>query len=427
LIGIERKISLMEFCMFPVILAKDLDKNYYAQKWQKQFVKPGRRRAEGIWRRTQDEVTRDKSGWSGSHDMRRRMIHFLDEYGMVENGSGSVDFAIVAAYLWMAVTLPSEECGIYEQRVRDALSANQWKEISENEYVKAELTLSITHHKQHPEDVEVGRKLPENYRTLEYQLATKGMTLDERVIDSPWNMLNSGIRKQGKRTDDPTIVNDVSVLKDHFPVQVELAGGASIELGIPPLNHLHTTYNVTNAQDKSFIFGDDDFLTDLIANPVAFYEKAGMAYKTCILSEPNEFYRLLRRLYDEGFAVGDVITNNFDGLPSLVGLKEKYIRRYDEPKHYPKIEFDNSARSLLVIGNHADRRRVQKQARERGMKVIYVDPEMYVDYFGNPVSYPLENVQKEDILFHKTAVEFATELEKLLITSGDALRASAHL
>jgi hypothetical protein len=408
-----------DFIMFPVILAKDLDEEYYSQKWQKQFVDPGRRRAEGIWRRTQDEVTREKSGWAGPHDARRRMIHFLDEYGMIKNKSGGVDFAIAAAYLWMAVTLPSEECDVYEQRVHDALVANQWKETSKNKYTKAELTLSIAHYKQHPEDVKVGRKLPETYRTVEYQLITKGMSLDERVIDSPWNMLNSGIRKQGTRTDEPTIVDDISVLKDYFPMQIELAGGASIELGIPPLNHLHTVYNVTNPQDKSFVFGNDNFLTDLIANPVAFYEKAGVAYKTCILSEPNEVYRLLRMLYDKDLAVGDVITNNFDGLPSLVGLKEKYVRRYDEPKHYPKIDFDHRARSLLVIGNHADRRRVQKQARERGLKVIYVDPEMYVDYFGNPVSYPLENIQKEDILFHKTAVEFATELEKLVASLED--------
>jgi hypothetical protein len=110
--------------MFPVILVKDLDKDYYTQKWQKQFVDPGRRRAEGIWRRTQEEVTQDKSGWTGPHDARRRMIHFLDEYGMVANDSGSVDFAIVAAYLWMSVTLPSEECDAYEKRVYTALAEN---------------------------------------------------------------------------------------------------------------------------------------------------------------------------------------------------------------------------------------------------------------------------------------------------------------
>ena len=400
--------------MFPVILVKDLDKEYYTRKWQTQFVNPGRRRAEGIWRRTQEEATREKSGWTGPHDARRRMIHFLDEYDMVENKSGNVDFAIVSAYLWMAVTLPSGECDVYEQRIYDALSANEWKKVTNTEYTRDELTLTITRYAQHPEDMKVGRKLPDNYRTVEYCLTTKGMSLEERVIDSPWNMLNSGIRKQGNRTDNPTILDDVSVMKDLFPVQVELAGGASIDLGIPPLNHLHTTYNVTNPQDKTFVFGEDNFLTDLIANPTAFYEKAGIAYKTCIMAEPNEFYRLLKTLYKKGFAVGDVITNNFDGLPSLVGLKEKYIRRYNEPKHYPQIDFDSKARSLLVIGNHADRRRVQMQARERGMKVIYVDPEMYFDYFGNTVSYPLENIQEEDILFHKTAVEFATELEKCI-------------
>lgn len=400
--------------MFPVVLAKNLDKKYYQEKWNKQFVRPGRRRAEGIWRRTQDETTRHKSGWSCETDCRRRMIHFLDEYDMIENQSGNVDFAIKAAYLWMSVTLPQGECNAYEEKVIKALDTFNWRQIADKTYKKDNLNLSIKGYHQHPEDLKAGRQLPDNYRTVEFTLVTDKMNLEERVIDSPWNILNSGIREQGKRVDNPTIVDNVSALKKYLPVQIELAGGASIELGIPPLNHLHTTYNVTRQHDGSFVFGDDTFLVDLIADPTAFYEKAGIAYKTCILAEPNEFYRLLKRMYDQGVAVGDVITNNFDGLPSLVGLKERYIRRYDETKHYPKINFDEKARSLLVIGNHADRRKVQKQARERGMQVIYVDPEMYFNYYGDPVQYPLENIQKEDLLLHKTAVEFAVEMEKIL-------------
>lgn len=285
-----------------------------------------------------------------------------------------------------------------------------------------ELTLEITEYSVHPEDQKAGRRLPSDYRTVEFRLTTTDMSLDERVIDSPWRILSSGIRKQGTRVKKPTIINDAKQLKKYMPLQIELAGGASIDLGIPPLNHLHTTYNVTNPDDGSFVFNDDPFLSDLIANPTAFYQKAGTAYKTCILAEPNEFYRLLKQLYATGQAVGDVITNNFDGMPSLVGLSEKYIRRYDEPKHYPVINFNDRAKALLVIGNHADRREVQKQARGKGLKVIYVDPEMYVDYYGNPVPYPLENVQEGDWLLHKTAVEFAIELQaainKTVTSSG---------
>ncbi len=48
------------------------------------------------------------------------------------------------------------------------------------------------------------------------------------------------------------------------------------------------------------------------------------------------------------------------------------------------------------------------------MKIFYVDPEMYVDYFGNIISYPLEDLHDEDILFQMTAVEFANKVNRIL-------------
>lgn len=79
-------------------------------------------------------------------------------------------------------------------------------------------------------------------------------------------------------------------------------------------------------------------------------------------------------------------------ISSYIDLKEKYVRRFEEFQIVPEIEFHPDARSLLVVGAHADRRRVEKQAREKGLQVIYVDPEGYLNPSGATIPYPLESV-----------------------------------
>ncbi|WP_181958242.1 hypothetical protein [Nonomuraea deserti] len=49
----------------------------------------------------------------------------------------------------------------------------------------------------------------------------------------------------------------------------------------------------------------------------------------------------------------------------------------------------DEAKALLVIGLHADRRTVQARARERGMRIFYVDPEGLVQN-GVFEEYPIE-------------------------------------
>jgi hypothetical protein len=171
------------------------------------------------------------------------------------------------------------------------------------------------------------------------------------------------------------------------PYQIELGGGASIELGIPPLNHLHNVYQVTDTLTSQFAFGDNDHLiVDLLRDFESFYKnKASLAYKSSLLAEPNKFYKLLQELYQNKMAVGDVITNNFDGLVSLIGLKERYVRKYEDSDIIPHIDFDKDAKSLIVIGSHADRRLVQEAARRQGLQIVYIDPERYTDSNGSEV------------------------------------------
>ena len=114
---------------------------------------------------------------------------------------------------------------------------------------------------------------------------------------------------------------------------------------------------------------------------------------------------------DAGHLIGRVMTNNFDGLAHRVGLNEHFLRRYDDT--IPEVEFFAEAKSLLVIGNHADRRRVQARARERGLKVIYLDPEGY--WLGDRfIDYPLEGPRDGDVVCRKGASDGLSQLCSLL-------------
>lgn len=119
-------------------------------------------------------------------------------------------------------------------------------------------------------------------------------------------------------------------------------------------------------------------------------------------------------MFDRGLIVGPIITNNFDGLVSRVGLKELFVRRYEETHIIPKIKFHPQAKSLFVVGSHADRRRIQHAARNKGLKIVYVDPEGYLSS-GKFIEYPLESPQDCDFLFRVTANEFAKRIYELIL------------
>lgn len=403
--------------MQPFIVAKNLPESY-AEKWHRQFVATNRSSAESIWRRTQEKSTADKSGWQSRHDRRRRMVHYHDTYNLQMNSKGLYNLVIQNVYLWFCVTLPGNELEHFINSVRAALSDGNWKAQDINSFTKDGLVFTYQEFQRHPQDIRDRRKFPASYKTLELSLKSKDATIYKGADDAPWNILRTGIRKQDRRTQNPRMIKDFRQLKKYLPFQVEVGGGASIEMGIPPLNHLHQIYKITNSSDGSFIFEDPSFICNLLQNPRDFYEnKASVAYKSSILAQPNNFYQVLGQMYQNKYAVGEVITNNFDGITALVGLKDKYVRRFDDPQHFPEIDFHPEAKSLLVVGSHADRRQIQKQARRKGLKIIYVDPEMYVDYSGEAIAYPLESLKSTDLLIKKTATQFANEFHKTYLTN----------
>ena len=390
--------------------------------WEKQFVETGRSAAEGIWRRTQDERNAVESGRISQHDKRRRMLHFVDQYGLITNEE-VVSLGVVAPYLWMQVASPREEVDGYLTDLEAALRHGMWDRTEmyddHQEFTRDDMRLSLHLLSSDPHDIREGRTFPSNYVMLEAVFEGTNTSISHQQKLSPWSVLNTGIREKDVRG-KPTIISDLNELKrnDLFPIQLELGCGPSIEAGIPPLHYLHGIYYVTDVKTGGFIFGPkkDKLLVDIARNPEEFYNRAALPYARSITCDPTPFYELMARLHQEGILVGDVITNNFDGLASLVGLPERYVRRYEETQITPKIEFHPDARSLLVVGSHADRRRVQHSARQQGLKVIYVDPEGYVFPDGSFTSYPLESPQDCDYLIKMTAAEFTDSWIKTFST-----------
>src|SRR5690606_30126384 len=116
----------------------------------------------------------------------------------------------------------------------------------------------------------------------------------------------------------------------------------------PALNYLHEVYGICKP-DKKFVFeaADDKFL-DFLVSPEKKYAEASYMHLACLLAEPNQFYHDLKWLHEAGHVVGDILTNNFDGLTTSVRLPHFLMRAFDTVGSYPKVDFHPEAKSLIV-------------------------------------------------------------------------------
>jgi len=397
------------------------------EKWHRFYKKPiicSRNSCceEGLWRRTQNVKNREQSDWEKSDDMRRRMVHYKYGYDLIQDEKQKrFHLGIFDFYLWWHVCFPRDEISIYLNIFYSSLQFGGWRRIyglGEHEQLFSYGDLYIRILKYNPvdniHDRICQRQFPSDYLILEVSVFSSENYKGENFLQKPWKILGTGIRTRDKRGEPE--LNPWFRLQDFFPAQIELGCGPSIEAGIPPLNYLHNVYCVTNSITDKFIFSpyEDKLVSSLMKNPRESLMLLSEVYRSCFVSEPTNFYCSLKDMYDKGLIVGPVITNNFDGLSSRVGLNELYVRRYEESHVIPKIDFHPQAKSLFVIGSHADRRRIQHAAREKGLLVVYVDPEGYCvgDQFK---SYPLESPQDNDILFRVTANEFADKIREIIL------------
>lgn len=390
----------------PIVIASDLEKSLL-ERWQLFYDNASdrnRKLEEGIWRRTQRFENAVDSGWASSKDQRRRIVHYRHEYG-INTTSNNPSINLENSYIYYSLSLPLDE---YEQelaKVYAALERGKWipklsptSPKSKFVWERGNLTCTLSCFEFHPEDERANRKLPSNYRTFDVTIFSK---LPTEAQSLPWDVLAKGMRQKDTRG-NPEIISDFGEIEPYLPFHLEIGCGVSLEAGVPALHHLHDLYCVTDRESEQFIFGGpkDQLLESLLCDPETQYIAFAKLFKSSFLAEPTIAHKALLALKGAGHMVGPVLTNNFDGLTHRVGLTEQFLRRYDES--IPHVEFDPTARSLLVIGSHADRRRVQSRARTQGLKVFYIDPEGYWD--GERfINYPLEGPLDQDVLFRTTA------------------------
>ncbi len=385
-------------------------------KWGVQFANDGRDLAEGMWRRSHDEYTEKKYG-TKTGDRRRRFVHFMDKYEIVEI-DGKKDLAITESYIYICSTLPEADVFEYWGKHHKLCKENNWEiKVWDNKTFHAQqgdYEIKGRIYKTHPNDIELDSIFPEGYQTIEVIFRSLNENFDRNKRESPWEVWKKDYHRPTPRA-DARIVTDLSELKNYFPMHVELGGGPSIEAGIIPLNYFHHTYSAYSQSTGGFAFGASDTLLErIIKNLSAFFTEAAIPYKGCFEAVPTPFYHFMADMRNEGKFLEPLINNNFDGLAKIMGYKELYIRRYGRITWRPDITFDPKAKALLVVGLHSDRRLVRQHARACGLQIIIVDPEQCHDENGDIKPYPLEDVQENDLIVHMTANQFATEMKKVL-------------
>ncbi|MBV9022988.1 MAG: hypothetical protein JO362_04090 [Streptomycetaceae bacterium] len=200
---------------------------------------------------------------------------------------------------------------------------------------------------------------------------------------------------------------------------MEAGCGTSIEAGIPPLHWLHEVYRVTaragNDLTQGYAFtlapASDILIKEILTDTQRKVDDMVSMFRSLVLAEPTSAHRALKALHDAGHMTGPVATHNFDRLFARAGLEEAFMRRYDQ--RTPHMPFPDDAKSLLVIGLHADRRAIQARARERGLKVFYLDTEGVTEH-GLHRPYLIEGAREGDVVVRCEATPALLRLAELL-------------
>lgn len=397
----------------PLVVSPALSAEIQA-RWKKDFeIFTNRERTveEGIWRRTQEPANASESAWLSEYDARRRIVHYHYKFGLTEMPEGTC-LSIRSVYIYQSLSLPSHELNEFHDKAAAALAEGGWTYGGDDAWSLGDLLCTLRRHVRHPEDDLAGRTLPSGYESLDITVESAICSVPDSRRGLPWDVLSRGVRRKDTRG-EPTLIPSLAPLANYLPFQIELGCGISTEAGIPPLHYLHDLYSVSDRETGAFVFGGgaDTLLSQVLCDPAFQLHRRAQMMHACVKAEPTQAHRVLRKLSDHRALLMPVITNNFDGLHTRMGMDECYIRRYDED--VPDVPIHPNTKALLVIGSHADRRKVQARFRERGLPIFFLDPEGFCED-GRFVPYPIEGAQDDDYICHAGAtvglLEIAQEL-----------------
>ncbi|MDC3416215.1 hypothetical protein [Aquibacillus salsiterrae] len=374
---------------------------------------------DNLWFRTQDEKNKIYSNRNNDDDQRRRVFHSMQRYTIHKNKDVS-NLVIDDFFIYVSISMPEQEIDEYEYKVTNLLNSAGWKRVSDY-FEKGDLLFQIHRYKNN--DLERYANFELNYSHIE--IIVRPIVTEFNILehnDRIWKLFNKGIRSKGESKKARTLQN-MEEFMQLLPAQIETGCGPSLEIGISPLHDLHEIYKVQN-KEGYFYFGETDtFFEELIMDEQKKFEDMSKLVRQFVQSTPSDNHIKLKELFELGIFKGEILSNNLDRIFSRTGLTESIIRKYDVDNFFPKVNFHPEVKSLLVIGSHADRRKVWEQARSHGLKVIHVNPEGYQEGSGVFFNKPIENINENDIHLKLTYSEFINLLyshfqSKLELTKG---------
>lgn len=375
-----------------------------AEIFKKFFIENGEFPFEGCWLRDQRKENAKTSGYIDETTKRRRFIHFYNTYNLLEE-NGDYIFNLKNFYIYVTNTLPKNEVDEYLSKILKVLKDKNFEKTSDTTYLKDNFEVVINLYKIHPQNTS---DFPQNYLSCDIVLHNKGYEYKE-IQDRMWKLSRKNFRKPDKR-ENPKYVYDAKEILKYLPAQVEMGCGPSIDAGIPPLHEMHEIYRVQNHITGKFYFSEEDTLIlDILKDPNKMFKKFSQTPLKCIRARHTQGYLDFKKLYDKGLFKGIVYNNNFDRLVKRLDIPEQIIRTYSFDTLIPTVKFDKDVKSLICIGCHADRRKVQKQAREQNLKIIFIDPEGFYTEDGFD-KYLIEGPQNDDIIYKTTFENAMVEL-----------------
>ncbi len=370
--------------------------------FNKYFATKGEFVFEGIWFRSQEEVNKNVSGYIDNTTRNRRTIHYNHVFYVKDNY-----LMVKSSYIYLSIRLNNNEYDKYLNDIINTLENNNYIK-NNNIYIKDNLNIMINKYDKHPYD-----EIIDNYKTVDIIVKSDSLNNTDKLFNQVWNLQVKGIRERDTRG-NPKYINDFNELKEYFPMAVELGCGPSIEAGVMPLYKLHEIYKVQRHSDGKFYFGTSDTLIkQIIEKDNVKFDEFYEIIAECIKAKPTNFHYNLKKMYDKKLFTMNLFNNNFDRLCKRIGINENILRVYKIENYFPKVIFDKDVKALLCIGTHADRRLIQRQARNQGLKIIYVDPEGF-NTDNEFFKYEIEGAKDEDYILKMTASEFSQVLENII-------------
>jgi NAD-dependent SIR2 family protein deacetylase len=190
-------------------------------------------------------------------------------------------------------------------------------------------------------------------------------------------------------------------LRDHGVTGCDLLAGSglSYEAGLPMLKEVHDLFDVDDGYRGFCLGAKDRFPRRLLEDQEGTFQEFAQWHIQAARTRPSRAHEALLQLRRSGF-LHRVFTDNIDRLFDLVGITDyEQVRGSGVVNEFHPAEFSQDSNALLVIGVSADRRGVLAQARERGMKLVVVNPYLPV----SPGAKNLDYLRAGDVYFRMTA------------------------